>query len=295
MNTKQIGQRLATSALKKLQKWFMKKSPEGAEASGAKLGRLIFRVSKKHRERALENVRRAFPEKSAEEQTNISRQVLEHFGRVMADFVRAPIRTNAEVLGSMTIEGFEHLEKAQANGKGTIVISGHFGNWERMAQALVAKGLTTSVVARDANDPEMNQLVLDLRHAGGVSVISRGDAIKPIVDALKRNEVVGILPDQNSEEIFVPFFDVPCGTVKGPAVISKRTGAPIIPIYCARTGPNRYRFIIQPPLQPEEGFDFVEGMTRAINHSLEGIIREYPDQYLWIHNRWKSAKRRGLA
>lgn len=295
MNTKQIGQRLATSAFKRLQRWFEKKSPEQAEAAGARLGRMAFRLSKKHRERALENLARAFPEKSEAERQQLAKGVLEHFGRVMADFVRAGKRTNEEVLASMEIEGQEHLLNALATGRGVIFISGHFGNWERLAHALATIGGPISVVARDANDPEMNQIVNGLRESGGVKVISRGDSIRPIMDALKANEMVGILPDQNSEEIFVPFFGVPCGTVKGPAVLTRRSGAVCIAGYCARIGPNRYRVFFEPPLEPEPGYDFIEGLTRRINKSLEDAIRQYPEQYLWIHNRWKSAKRRGLA
>lgn len=295
MTGKQIGQRLATWAFKRLQAWMIKKTPIEAEESGAKLGRLAFKLSKKHRERGLENIRRAFPEMTPEQQLETTKGVLEHFGRVMADFVRAPVRTSEEVLASIEAEGVEHLENAMAAGKGVILIGGHFGNWERLAHWVSAKGYVVSVVARDANDPEMNQLVIGLREAAGVTVISRGDSIGPIMELLGRNEMIGLLPDQNSEEIFVPFFGVPCGTVKGPAVISRRTGAPCIPIYCPRVGPDRYKMIIEPPLQPEEGFGTVEGLTRAVNHSLENIIRRYPDQYLWIHNRWKSAKKRGLV
>lgn len=295
MSSKKTAQRMATWAFKRLQRWFEKKTPVKAEAAGAKLGRLAFRLSKKHRERALENLTRAFPEKSDAERLALAQGVLEHFGRVMADFVRSRKRTNEEVLDSMEIEGKEHLLNALARGKGVIFISGHFGNWERLAHALATIAGPFSVVARDANDPEMNEIVNGLRESGGVKVISRGDSIGPIMAALKKNEMVGILPDQNSEEIFVPFFGVPCGTVKGPAVLTRRSGAVCIAGYCARIGPNRYRVFFEPPLEPEPGFDFVEGLTRRINRSLEEAIRQYPDQYLWIHNRWKSAKRRGLA
>lgn len=282
-------------AFKRLQKWFIRKTPEKAEEAGARLGRLVWRLSGKHRQRALENLQRAFPEKSSEEHLALGRGVLEHFGRVMADFVRTPVRTNEEVLATATVDGYENLLSALALGKGVLLISGHVGNWERMGHWLAAKGHAVSAVARDANDPEMNAIILELREATGMQIISRGDAIQPIIEALAKGTLVGITPDQNSEEIFVPFFGHPCGTVKGPAVLARRTGAPLVPVYFMRSGPNKYRFVIRPPLAPEEGYSIIEGYTRAINTSLEGIVREYPDQYLWIHNRWKSAKKRGLV
>lgn len=266
-----------------------------AEASGAKLGRMAFKLSKKHRARALENLTRAFPEKTEAERESIAIGVLEHFGRVMADFLRSHKRTQQEVLESTEVIGREHLTEALSRGRGIILISGHFGNWERMSHWISASGYPVSVVARDANDPQMNDLILELRHANGAKVIARGDAVRPILERLKANELVGILPDQNSGEIFVPFFGHPCGTVKGPGTLARRTGSPVLPVYCLRIGPARYRMVICEPLSPEEGFEPIEGMTRAINRSLEEQIRQFPDQYLWIHNRWKSAKSQGLV
>jgi KDO2-lipid IV(A) lauroyltransferase len=278
-----------------LQRWLEKKSDLQAEKVGERLGRIAFKVSGKHRKLAFENVTRAFPDLPERERWELARNVMVHFARVMCDFMRARVRTSEQVLASCTVEGFEHIERAREAGKGALLVAAHFGNWERMAHAISALGVPLSVVSRDANDPEMNALVNELRHAAGVQLISRGDAAFPTLKRLKKNECVGLLPDQNSDEIFVPFFGVPCGTVTGPAVLSLRAEAPLIPIYTARVGPGKYRFWVEPPLQPEPGFEPVEGLTRAINSSLEAAIRQYPDQYLWIHNRWKSAKRRGLV
>jgi len=294
VNGKRIGQRLATFAFKRLQRWLIKKTPEKAEMSGAKLGRMVWKLSKKHRERALENLERAFPEYDEAKRNEVGRGVLEHFGRVMADFVRAPARTNQEVLATTEEIRTELIDEALSEGRGMLLISGHFGNWERLAHWFSAKGYKLTIVVRDANDPELNQLVLDLRHAAGIGVISRGDAIQPIYEALGRNEIIGILPDQNSEEIFIPFFGKPCGTVKGPAVIARRRKAPVVAVYCPRIGVNRYQAFAE-RIEPLEGYEPIEGMTRAINLSLENAIRKHPEQYLWIHNRWKSAKKRGLV
>lgn len=287
--------RLGGWAFVRLQRWLGKKDAAGAERVGERLGKLAFKLSKKHRERALENLARAFPEATAEQRATWAQGVLIHFGRMMSDFMRAGTRKPEEVLGSIEAEGLDLIDAALEQGKGVILVTAHFGNWERMANYLVLKGYKLSVVARDANDPEMNALVNELRTGYGIDVISRGNAARQILTKLKRNELVGILPDQNSDEVFVPFFGVPCGTVQGPAVMSLRSGAPILPMYCARTGVGRYRLWTEPALTPDEGFEPVEGLTRALNRSLEMAIRQYPNQYLWIHNRWKSAKARGLV
>lgn len=295
MKRRKLSSRLGGWAFIRLQRWLERKTPEQAERIGERLGRLAYRLSKKHRHLAQENLGRAFPDLSGSERNRLAEGVLIHFGRVMCDFARALKRSKEEVLSTCVFEGMEHLEAAREKGKGIILIGAHFGNWERISQLMVSSGYPTSVVSRDANDPQMNDLVNQLRLASGVGIISRGDAALPTLKRLKKNEAVGLLPDQNSDEIFVPFFGVPCGTVTGPAVISLRSGAPMIPIYCTRIGVNRYRCWVEPPLVPQEGFEPVEGLTRAVNKSLEDAIRQYPDQYLWIHNRWKSAKRRGLV
>jgi KDO2-lipid IV(A) lauroyltransferase len=287
--------RLGAKGFVWLQRKLERMTPEQAERFGERLGAIAYQASRKHRELARENVGRAFPELPGAERERIARGVLLHFGRVMGDFMRARVRTNEDVLATVSVEGREHFENARAAGKGAIVVAAHFGNWERMSHAITAMGFPLHVIARDVRDASMNRLVAELRQSSGAQVISRGDAALPTLRALKRNEFVGILPDQNSDELFVPFFGVPCGTVTGPAVLAQRAGCPLLPIYTARIAVNRYRMWIEPPLEPEPGFDPIEGMTRAINRSLENAIRQYPDQYLWIHNRWKSAKRRGLV
>ncbi len=293
--SQRLGSRLGAAGFVRLQKWLEGMSAEKAERIGARLGRWAFGASKKHRAIALENLARAFPEKSVAEREQIARGVLVHFGRVMSDFMRGRKRSKEELFATTTIEGIEHLDNALAAGKGMMIVSAHFGNWERIGHAVSALGYTVHIIARDVKDPAMNALVDELRKAAGVHLISRGNAAMPTLKVLKRNEIVGILPDQNSDELFVPFFGQPCGTVTGPAVLSQRSGAPLVPVYCVRVGVGKYRFWIEPPLVAEEGYEPVEGMTRAVNASLERAIRQFPEQYLWIHNRWKSAKRRGLV
>lgn len=287
--------RLGGSLFRVIRRWVEGKDALQAERLGARLGRVIYRISKKHRERALDNLRLAMPELTDKERTRIARGVFEHFGIVGTDFMRTKSRSDEEVVHSVTMEGFEHVEDVLAQGRGGLVVTGHFGNWERMGQYARAQGFVMSVVARSANDSALNDMMLDLRSHAGLNVLPRGNAIRQMLGLLKENKLVAVLPDQNSEEIFVPFFGLPCGTVQGPAVLHLRTGAPLLPVYCARTGPGRYLLKIEPPLKPVPGFEGPEAYTRAINDWLEGVIRKYPAQWLWLHDRWKSARLRGLV
>ncbi len=292
--TKKINNRLGFAAFTIFQRSFLKKTPAAAEQAGARLANLIFRLDGKHRNRALANLALAYPEMPESDRVDLARRCFQHFGRTAADFMRSPIRTNDDVAGSCALVDFHYFDEALAAGKGGILITGHFGNWERAAHAIAAAGYKLTVVARDANDSDLNQAVLRIREKQGVQVLSRGQAARGILTRLKQNELVGILPDQNSGDIFVPFFGKPCGTVTGPASIRVKTGAPLLPMFCRRLGLDSYEAKAYPSLEPVPGFDPVEGFTRAINDSIEAAIRESPEQWLWFHDRWKSARRAGL-
>ena len=291
---KELEGRLAAFALRRLQASLMRKSPERAELQGAKIGRLLMKFGKSRRNRALANLELAFPDKTPAEREEIARKTFEHFGMITCDFLQIPKRSMEEFNATVEVVGYEHLDNALALGHGCIFITGHFGNWERASTWMSTHGYKLNVVARDADDTGVNAIVNELRTKTGTQVLSRGAAARPILEALKRNELVGILPDQNADEIFIPFFGKPAGTVLGPGVIHKRTGAPVVPGYAIRIGPGRYRFEVHPPLVPVEGYDVKEGMMRAIHASLEGVIRKYPEQYLWFHDRWRNARKRGL-
>ncbi len=292
---KKLEAKLGSVAFRRLQKWMLKKTDVQAYRIGERFGRLIYRLSKKHRLRALSNLELAFPEKPEEERQAIAVKVFEHFGRVAADFMRCSMRTNEQVLENTVVEGREYFDQAVAMGKGVLLITAHFGNWERAAHWLTAHGHLTGVVARDANDSDLNTLVNNLRESTGVKVIARGNAARPTLQMLRKNGIVAILPDQNSGESFVPFFGKLAGTVQGPAVLHLRSGAPLLPAFCAYVGPGKMHIVVMPPVEPEPGCDDpVEALTRGINNAIEKGIRLHPDQYLWLHDRWKSARRRGL-
>lgn len=281
-------------AFDKGHRFFLTKDVGVAERRGERLGVLYYRLDKKHRERTHSNLRMAFPEWSDARVAEVSLGVYKHYGRMAGDFLRSPVRSDEEVLASVHFDGVEHVEAVEAMGKGIIAVTGHFGNFERFAHVVTASGRKITVVARDANQSGFQERIAKLRAASRVSVLSRGEAAQPVVQCLRRNELVGILPDQNSEESFIPFFGKPCGTVLGPAVLHRRTKAPILPAFCARVGVGQYRVMFFEPIDPECREKDLEVLMTKVNASLEKVIREYPEQWLWMHDRWKSARRRGL-
>ncbi len=291
---KKLEQKVGARAFAIAERMFARKNAEQAERLGAKLGILAWRLDKKHRERTISNLALAFPELSDSKRVEMAKEVFRHFGRTAADFMRAEVRTAKEVLDSMEVENQENFKAAVCGEHGVLAITGHFGNWERFGHWMTLQGHPLTVVARDANDSGINLAMARKREAQGVKVLSRGNTIRQIFSCLKANQAVAILPDQNSNEAFVPFFGKPCGTVLGPAVLHLRTGAPLIPCYCARTGPGKYLAIIRPALELPEEQRTPEGIMFALHAELEAVIREYPTQWLWMHDRWKSARRAGM-
>jgi KDO2-lipid IV(A) lauroyltransferase len=265
----------------------------GAERIGERIGRWLYRCSPKHRKRALSNLALAFPESSEEERSNLALRTFEHFGRIAADFLWTERRTSEVLKENMESEGIANLDAALAGGKGALVVTGHFGCWERLLHYISEIGYKGHGVARPIEDPMLHEEVWKIREHTGVELLSRGDAARFILKALRGNFVVGLMPDQNSDESFLPFFGRATGTALGPAVLSQRTGAPIVPAFCIRLGPGRYRTEVGTPIHVQEGPEGSERAMGQFNAILEGVIRRYPEQWLWFHDRWKSARRSG--
>lgn len=291
---KEFERKAGTALFNMAERSIVRRTPERAERLGERLGLLLYRLDKKHRTRTHANLAMAMPELSEARRTEIAEGVFRHFGRVAADFMRAEVRTPEEVLQSIEVEGREHFDAAVAQGKGAFLITGHFGNWERMAHWLTLNGYGLTVVARDANDTGLNLRVNQKRAAQGAEVLSRGNTIRGILNRLKEGNLIGILPDQNAQEAIVPFFGKPAGTVLGPGVLHLRTGAPLLPAYCARIGPNKYKVWAEPAVELPESERTPENYMLALNQVLERAIRRYPEQWLWMHDRWKEARKRGL-
>ena len=253
---------------------------------------LLCRLDKKHRTRTTDNIALAFPGLPHSAQAEMAREMFRHFGRTVADFLRSPLRKVEDFSKDTTIEGHEHLKDVLDQGQGVLLISAHLGNFERMCHHISTEGVKVSGIARDANESAITDKVNSLR-GQYMEILSRGNAARETIKRLKANELVVILPDQNADEAYIPFFGKPAGTVLGPAVLHLRTRAPILPCCHLRTGPGTYRHVYLEPLRAIEGEKPEELMTR-VNAAIEEMIRLAPEQYLWMHDRWKYARRRGL-
>jgi len=264
-----------------------------SEARGAAFGMMLYRLDAKHREQSRENVAMVFPNLSKSEQENMVKEMFRHFGRIAADFVRSPLRTNDELIANLTAYGSEEFYRAHGMGEGVLAVTAHLGNWERFGHWCLAMDRGITCVGRDADDGTVQARVNALRTQNGMGMISRGNAIRQILKLLKDRQMIGILPDQNSDEAYIPFFGKPAGTVLGPAVLHLRTGAPIIPCCCVRVGVGKYEVHIESMIIAHEG-ETAEALMGRINQAIERMIMRAPEQYLWMHDRWRNARREGL-
>ncbi|MBS1702801.1 MAG: lysophospholipid acyltransferase family protein [Armatimonadetes bacterium] len=293
MNFKPLIHKLGLGVLTLGEKWFRIPNVTKAERRGAFLSRTVWRFDKKHREQTKANLILAFPEKSDSKRAKIAEGMVNHFGYVVADFVRGSIRTDEEYLSTTAVEGKENFDQAIAEGKGVLLVSAHLGNWERFGHWFALNNVSVSGVARDANDDEITQRVTKIRGERGARMLSRGNAAREILVRLRKGEVIFILPDQNADDAYIPFFGHVAGTALGPAVLHLKTKAPILPACMLRTGAGTYRIVFREPMHAKGDEKAEELMTR-VNAEIEAMIRMAPEQYLWMHDRWRNARRKGL-
>lgn len=290
--TKALLNRFADNGFDSLQRLFLVQDIAKAERRGEILGRLWYLLDQKHRERCIANLGVAFPELTPARRKAMSKEVFLHFGRVAADFLRSPIRANSEVIGTEVVN--PHVfDEAREYKRGVLAVTAHFGNWERFAHWGSVVFGPVSVVAREANQSGVQEKLDAMRERNGVRVLYRGDSARAVLRCLRNGEMVGLLPDQNDDECFVPFFGIKTGTVLGPGVLKVRTGASLIPAYCVRTGVGQYRILLRDPIDPDNLEKNPEVLMTRLNAVLEEVIQLYPEQYLWMHDRWKDARLKG--
>jgi KDO2-lipid IV(A) lauroyltransferase len=202
-------------------------------------------------------------------------------------------RPLSAMLSRVELRGGEHLDKAAAHGRGVLLLSAHLGNWELLAPSHTLTGLPLSIVVRPLDHPLLGRLADRYRRRGGVELIAKRRALRGILEALGRGRMVGVLLDQNAsraEGVFAPFFGEPASTSRALAVISLRTGAPVVPVFIRRLPRGRHVVEFEAELpQPPDGD--VGAFTSTFNRSIEAAIRRAPEQWFWMHKRWRTRPR----
>ena len=268
---------------------------EGRRRIGAALGALGYRVVGKRRRVALDNLAAAFPERPEAERRRIARAAFCHFGRMSAEFLTFPPIPREALDRYAVFEGLEHVERAYASGAGMIHISAHYGNWELVALFQGLLGYPMTIMTRPLDNPRLDRWFQGLRTRSGHRVTHKGSAVKASLRALGAGTGAGIVIDQNfrnrKKGVFVEFFGRPACTVPSAALLALKTGAPIIPSHSVPLPDGRYRIVYGPPVPvPEQGTkeERVQELTARCSRLLETVIRERPEYWLWLHDRWKT-------
>lgn len=265
-----------------------------ALALGAALGRTLGALDRRHVAIAVDNLRHAFPDWPAERLARTAHAVYAHFGRVLLDILWLHGRPREDTLPLVEVVGAEHVRAAVARGRGVVLVTGHIGNWEMHG---LAHGWTfgpIAVVARPLDNPELDRRLCAFRTSGGNSVVYKQKALSTILKTLRGGGAVALLIDQNvqaSDGIFVDYFGRAAATTTVAAAVALKTGAALLPCRTELLPDGRYRATYDPPLAlPSTGSRTgdVAVLTQALTKRIEAWVRVQPDQWLWIHRRWKT-------
>lgn len=241
------------------------------------------------------NLARAFPDMPPGARRRLCRRSYQHLGMMVAELAAVLVRPLDGVLRRITVEGADRLASVmEAHGR-ALILTAHLGNWELLSVAHRLTGYPLTIVTRPLDSRGLNALAARLREKAGVELVDKRDAVRPVLRALASGRLVGILLDQNAarhEGVFVPFFGHLASTSKGIAVLALRTGAPILPIFTWREARGRHRVAIGEAIEVPAGQGNAEAiveLTRRCTRVIEDSIRNQPDQWLWMHARWRTA------
>lgn len=264
-----------------------------ASSLGRSLGSLAWALDGRHRQVAVNNLAIAFPSMSEARRKQLAHAAFQQAGRTVIEMLWSPSLDKETLAQVAVFEGKQHLDEALAAGKGVLLTSAHFGNWELMGPALGHIGVRTNVIAREIDDPQLEALLRRLRTRTGARIIHKQDAVRAALRGLRDGKIIAVLMDQNTlagEASFVPFFGKMAATTRITAQLHLRTGAPIIMAFCIPEG-DRYRIVFE-PLETAGAVagaeDAVERLTAATTKQIEKHIRRCPEAWLWIHDRWRT-------
>jgi KDO2-lipid IV(A) lauroyltransferase len=266
-----------------------------ARALGISIGLLAYLCYPRLRRVGMRNLEIAFPNTTTSEKKKILRYVYQNLGRQLAEFCLLPRYTSENMEKVAIYDGFENFAEAEARGKGVLFITAHLGAWEVGSFVHSLHGHPLNIVIRPLDNPYLNSMVDRYRTLHGNSTLPKQDFARGLLSSLRRGETVGILMDTNMtppQGAFVDFFGLPACTATGLARVALHTDAAVVPgftLWDKELGKYRIRFDPAIPLA-RTGDDNADAVTNtaAFTKVIENYIRRYPEQWLWLHRRWKT-------
>jgi len=262
---------------------------------GVFLGDLAYYILWGYRDIARDNLRFVFSGKLREAQIDhLIREVFRNIGRGAVEFIRLPLIDRDKIDSLVVIEGLDHFRHALERGKGAILVTGHFGNWELGGAALAMKGYPVTVLAFPQANKYTDRMINDNRTQAGMKVVpTGGTSVKDAIICLRDKATLIALIDQNAygNGVFIDFFGAPASTVRGPAALALKFGCPLVPAFSFRED-GKHRVVFHEPLDPistgDRERDIAEIMA-ALTKIVESYVRRYPEQWFcWLHPRWQT-------
>lgn len=263
-----------------------------ATGAGARLGAFAYSPLGVRKRVVERQIGAAFPELDERGVRRVARESFESLGRTAIETALLPSLSKEELLRRVDAEGWPVIERAMAEGKGAILVTGHFGNWEMAGAYVAARGVGLDVIARRQANLEFDRFLNATREAAGMKVVWDGHAVKQTPRAIREGRAVAFVSDQSAiglASAFVPFFGRPAKTPRGPATFALRLGAPVVFVALLRATGGRYRLVAERvPVEPTGDRDHdVDVIVAAFTRVLEKWVRQAPGQYFWQHRRWK--------
>lgn len=276
--------RLAVRALRVL-------PPGVVRPLGSALGEVTWRLDRRHPRVARRNLETAMPELAPAEHRAIARRCFRRQGSLLFDNVHLGGLSPERLCRRLELEGWDNFRRAEEAGRGVLLISGHLGVHELIVHAVPIYKGPVDIVARASGKRPVDDVVGGLRLRHGNRLIPKRGAVWSMLEALRAGGRVAIMPDQRvhpNEGIEVPFFGRPSSTSPFPARVSQRTGAPALPIFGYQVEGGRYRLVARPPIFPRgEGDAETQRLAAAYLAVIEEEIRRRPEEWLWMHERWR--------
>jgi len=265
-----------------------------ARAAGISIAWIVYLLHGKLRRVGLRNLELAFPEKSRHERANILRGVFTSLGRQVAEVCLFPKYTHENVSKTVVYEGFENFERALARGKGVLFLTAHLGAWELSAFAHSLYGYPLNIVMRPLDNPYLDRLTRRYRTIHGNKSVDK-DFARGLIAAMRKGETVGVLMDTNmipSQGVFVDFFGIQACTASGIARVALKTDAAVVPGFTIwDPALKKYRLRFDSPaklIRTGNHEADVVANTALFTKIIEDYVRRYPNQWLWVHRRWKT-------
>lgn len=260
---------------------------------GRGLGRLVHALDARHRAIAVANLRLACPDRDPRWWQGTARDAFQHLGRLLVEIL-VQGRDRDRLAERMSVEGWEHLERAASGGRGYFLLSGHFGNWEWIALEQGARGFPLWMVARPLDNPLLEEYFAAQRRSTGNRVVYKRNAVREMVRGLKGGHGIAFMIDQDYPQPgahFPSFFGVPAATTPALGTLAARLNVPVVPVFAYPEGPEAYRVVYEAPIEPPGSGDLdrdAVAISVEATRRLEAAVRRSPGTWFWMHRRWRT-------